>query len=193
MTNGLSYLLQGPLRALCVLLLLGATPAAAQQYGVPQSSVLTISSERLFADSAFGRRVFAEIEAEGAALAAENERIVDELSQEEKRLTELRSELSPEKFRPLAEAFDEKVQSHRDGQRAKLDALSRRSEEARAIFFQRAQPILIDLLRESGASVIIERANVFLSSDASDITEEAIRRIDTAIGDGAALEKDSNP
>lgn len=193
MTSDLSKLVQGPVRALCVFLLVVAAPVAAQQFGVPQSSVLTISSDRLFADSAFGRRVFAEIEAESGALAAENERIVAELSHEEKQLTEMRSNLSPEEFRPLAEAFDKKVQSHRDGQRAKLEALSRRSEEAQAMFFERAQPILIDLLRESGASVIIERANVFLSSDASDITEVAIRRINAAIGDGLALEKGSNP
>jgi len=193
MTSDLSKLVQGPVRALCVFLLVVAAPVAAQQFGVPQSSVLTISSDRLFADSAFGRRVFAEIEAESGALAAENERIVAELSHEEKQLTEMRSNLSPEEFRPLAEAFDKKVQSHRDGQRAKLEALSRRSEEAQAMFFERAQPILIDLLRESGASVIIERANVFLSSDASDITEVAIRRINAAIGDGLALEKESNP
>ncbi len=182
-------ILQGPLRALCVLTLLTvAMPLGAQQLGVPQTDVLTISSERLFADSAFGRRVFREIEAESTLLAEENERIVAQLSKEEKDLTEKRSDLSAEEFRPLAEAFDEKVQSHRDGQRAKLDALARRGEEARGQFFEMAQPVLIELLREFGASIVIERSNVVLSSDASDITNAAIARIDAAIGDGATLE-----
>ena len=89
---------------------------------------------------------------------------------------------------PLAEAFDRKVQQHRDSQRAKLDALARRSEEARGRFFELVQPVLIDLLREYGASMIIERSNVFLSSDASDITDAAIARINSAIGDGTGLE-----
>ncbi len=182
-------ILQGPLRALCVLTLLAvAMPLSAQQLGVPQTDVLTISSERLFADSAFGQRVFREIEAESTLLAEENERIVAQLSKEEKDLTEQRAELSAEEFRPLAEAFDEKVQSHRDGQRAKLDALARRGEEARGQFFEMAQPVLIELLREFGASIVIERSNVVLSSDASDITNAAIARIDAAIGDGASLE-----
>ncbi|WP_299983405.1 OmpH family outer membrane protein [uncultured Ruegeria sp.] len=181
--------LQGPLRALCVwLVLLAPMPLMAQQLGVPQTDVLTVSSERLFANSRFGQRIFREIEAESALLADENELIVAQLSKEERDLTEKRAELSADEFRPLAEAFDEKVQSHRDGQRAKLDALARRGEEARNQFFEMAQPVLIELLREYGASVVIERANVVLSSGASDITEAAIARIDAAIGDGSTLE-----
>lgn len=168
-----------------------SAPAQAQQLGVPQTSVLTISSERLFSDSAFGRRVFEDIEAESSLLAQENERIVEELSREEKELTDLRPTISPEEFRPLAEVFDEKVQSHRDGQRAKLDSLARQGEEARARFFEMAQPVLIDLLREYRASVVLERSTVVLSSDASDITEAAIQRIDAAIGDGRTLPTDT--
>ncbi len=190
MAFGYNQKLQGPLWALCVLAMaiIGST-AYAQQLGVQQSGVLTISSERLFSDSAFGQRVFEEIDAESALLAQENERIVAELSQEEKELTAKRATLTPDEFRPLAEAFDEKVQSHREGQRAKLDALARRGEEARGTFFEMAQPILIELLREFRASIVIERSNVVLSSDASDITDAAIARIDAAIGDGAALEQ----
>ncbi len=182
-------ILQGPLRALCVwAALMAPSPLLAQQLGVPQSDVLTISSERLFADSRFGQRVFREIEAESALLADENELIVAQLSKEEKDLTDKRPEMSASEFRPLAEAFDEKVQSHREGQRAKLDALARHGEEARNQFFEMAQPVLIELLREYGASIVIERSNVVLSSDASDITDTAIARIDAAIGDGSALE-----
>lgn len=184
-------LLQGLVLALCVLVTLATPPAWAQQLGVPQTSVLTISSEKLFAESAFGQRVFGEIEAESALLAQENERIVGALSTEEKELTDQRATLSAEEFRPLAEAFDKKVQSHREGQRAKLDVLARRGEEARGQFFEMAQPILIELLREYGASIVIERATVVLSSDVSDITEAAIVRIDAAIGDGTTLKNDS--
>lgn len=182
---------QGPLRALCVFLaLMLSGPVAAQQLGVPQTGVVTLSSERLFTNSAFGQRIREEIEAEGSLLAEENERIVAELSQEEKELTEKRSDLSAEDFRPLAEAFDAKVQTHREGQRAKLDALARRTEEAQQTFFEMAQPVLIDLLREFGATVMIERSNVVVST--SDITEAAIARINATIGDGRGLEPRTN-
>lgn len=179
---------QGPLWALCAFLALWfGAPVAAQQLGVAPHGVLTISSDRLFTDSAFGQRVLRDFEQEGALLAEENERIVAELSREEKDLTEKRAELQPEDFRPLAEAFDLKVQTHRESQRAKLDALTRRSEEDRQAFFTLARPVLIDLLRETGASMILERSNVFLSSDTSDVTDAAIARIDATIGDGSDL------
>ncbi|TMV08758.1 OmpH family outer membrane protein [Ruegeria sediminis] len=185
----LRNLRQGPLRALCVFLaLIGPVPALSQQLGLPDAAILTISSDRLFAGSAFGRRVIDEIESEGAELAAENERIVADLSREEKELTEQRAEMTPEEFRELADAFDRKVQSHREGQRAKLEALGARGDEARGVFLRLARPILVDLLRESGAGVILERSSVFLSSDATDITDIAIARIDAEIGDGKDLE-----
>ncbi|SHE67651.1 periplasmic chaperone for outer membrane proteins Skp [Ruegeria intermedia] len=194
MLKHISRTVRGPLWALCILTFaLAAGLASAQQLGIPQSGVLTISSDRMFAESAFGKRVRAEVEAESRALAEENERIVAELSREEKELTDKRGVLTPDEFQPLAEAFDRKVQSHRENQRAKLDALSRRSEEARVRFLELSRPVLIDLLRDTGASIIIERANVFLSSDASDITDAAIRRIDAAIGDGAGLEERDEP
>ncbi|MEX0277304.1 MAG: OmpH family outer membrane protein [Ruegeria sp.] len=193
MASRIMTYMQGPLRALYIFLALGlAMPAGAQQLGVPQSTILTISSDRLFAESQFGQRVFREFEAENALLNEENERIVQALSDEERELTEKRAELDAETFRPLAEAFDEKVQSHRESQRAKLDTLARRSERARAMFIQLAEPVLIDLLRDTGASVILERSNVFLSPDALDITDTAISRINAAIGDGKDLQAEGD-
>ncbi len=179
---------QGPLWALCAFLAVVSAPLVnAQQLGVPQASVVTLSGEELFTKSAFGQRVLREIEKESALLAEENERIVAELSREERELTDQRATLPAEEFRPLAEAFDLKVQSHREGQRAKLDVLARRSEEAQQTFFEIVRPVLVDLLREFGASVMIERSNVVVST--SDITEAAITRIDAVIGDGSGLQE----
>ncbi|NOE17196.1 OmpH family outer membrane protein [Ruegeria atlantica] len=189
MLNRLLGRTRGPLWALCAFMTTVSPPLAnAQQLGMPQSSVVTLSSEELFAKSAFGQRVLREIEKESALLAEENQRIVAELSREEKELTEQRATMSADEFRPLAEAFDLKVQSHREGQRAKLDVLSRRSEEAQQTFSEIVRPVLVDLLREIGASVMIERSNVVVST--SDITDAAIIRINAAIGDGSDLQED---
>jgi Skp family chaperone for outer membrane proteins len=90
-------------------------------------------------------------------------------------------------FRALADAFDQKVQSNRIAQETKARALNQIADKARAEFLQVARPILEDLMRESGAGVILERSSVFLSANATDITDLAIERIDAAIGDGSAL------
>lgn len=170
--------------SLLVLVAAGA-PSAAQQLGLPQSVILTISSERLFAESAFGRRVAREIETESGILATENRRIEAELTAEERELTNRRAGMEAAEFRVMADAFDAKVQTIRDTQEGKARALGQRLETARVEFLQAARPILEAVMREAGAGVILERSSVFLSANATDVTDLAILRIDAAIGDGA--------
>lgn len=165
----------------------GARSGTAQQFGLAQSEILTISSDRVFAESDFGKRIAAEIEEDSARLAAENRRIEAELQSEEKSLTEQRATMSPENFRALADVFDAKVQAFRNAQDAKTRALTQRREEARSVFIEAILPVLAQLMRETGADVILERSTVFLSSNASDITDIAIVRVNEAIGDGSAL------
>ena len=173
---------------------LGGVPVAlAQQLGLPQSAILTISSDRLFTDSAFGKRIAREIEADGAVLAAENRRIESELTAEEQELTERRAGMEPEEFRKLADAFDAKVQTIRSVQDGKARALGQRRDEARGAFYEAARPVLAGLMQESGAGVILERSSVFLSANATDVTELAIERINAEIGEGqGGLTEDGN-
>ncbi|MGD9864553.1 MAG: OmpH family outer membrane protein, partial [Pseudodonghicola sp.] len=150
--------------AVLVALLLPAAPvavppAAAQELGLPRSSILTIETDRLFSDSAFGHRIANEIEAESAVLAAENRRIEAELTSEEKELTQRRSGMGPDAFRALADAFDEKVQGIRRTQEAKARALNQKADKARVEFLRAARPVLEALMRDTGAGVILERSS----------------------------------
>ena len=181
-----------------VMTLAGAAPGLAQQgpLAEPQtntpaparggviSPVLTIDSERLFRDSAFGQRVSREIEAQSEELAAENREIEAALEAEERELTEKRSQLKPAQFRLLADAFDEKVQRTRAEQAAKNRALSEALDLERERFLAAAAPVLEQLMRNSDAAVILERRRVFVSSSAIEVTDEAIALLDETIGSG---------
>ncbi len=158
------------------------------QLGTPLSGVLTIQPERLFAESAFGKRITQELEAEGAVLTAENRRVEAELRAEELELTERRSSMEPEAFRALADAFDEKVQETRRTQVQKLREINQMRENARREFFAASLPVLQGILLDSGAGAILDHASVFLSAESADVTELAISRIDAVLGDGASLE-----
>ena len=167
-----------------VMMLAGVTPGLAQQAPVaePQtntpaparggviSPVLTIDSERLFHDSAFGQRVTREIEAESEQLATENREIEAALEAEERDLTEKRSQMKPAQFRLLADAFDEKVQRTRAEQAAKNRALSEALDLERERFLSAAAPVLEQLMRNSDAAVILERRRVFVSSSVIEVT-----------------------
>ncbi|KIC14505.1 OmpH family outer membrane protein [Leisingera sp. ANG-Vp] len=160
--------------------------------GLPQSGILTIQPERLFSESAFGQRVEQEIEAEGAVLTAENRRIEAELRAEELELTGRRSEMEPDAFRALADAFDQKVQETRRRQDQKLREINQLGEEARREFISASLPVLQQIMRETGAGAILDHSSVFLSADAADITSLAITRIDEVLGDGAQ-DEDGEP
>lgn len=169
--------------------LLFAAPVAAQDLRppttpIPTTPILTIDSERLFLNSDFGRRVAREIETSGNELATENRQIEAELAQAEQDLTDRRASMSPEEFRPLADAFDERVQETRQAQAAKSRSLNELLDQERETFLNAAGPVLQELMVEVGATVVLERRTVFISSNSSDITSSAIERINEKLGEG---------
>lgn len=176
----------GAVKGACVVLgLLGATPLVAQDQQAPVIAILTIDSERMFLNSDFGKRVAREIEQRGNELANENRQIELELAEAEQELTDMRATMTPEEFRPLADAFDTRVQNTRQAQAAKSRALNELLEQEREVFLGAAGPVLQALMAEVGASVVLERRTVFISTNASDITANAIERINATLGEQA--------
>jgi Skp family chaperone for outer membrane proteins len=167
-------------------------PAVAQEeVSTNSSGILTIDQDLLFSRSAWGQQLQAEIDIEGTELATENRTIEAELTEEERQLTELRATTEPERFRELARAFDEKVTAIRQRQDQKERDLARRAEEGRIAFFRAAVPVLASIVRDRGAVAILDSRAILLSVEGIDITEEAITRIDLALGSGAASGADN--
>jgi Skp family chaperone for outer membrane proteins len=147
------------------------------------AQVLLIDQDRLFSGSVFGQAVGGVIDRVGRDLLAQNREIEDVLTQEEQRLTELRSSLSIEDFRLRAAEFDARVVEIRGEQDAKNRALGAYAEAARQRFLEIMGPILIDLVQRSGAEVLMDRRAVIFARDDIDITVEAIAAIDAALAD----------
>ena len=147
------------------------------------AQVLLIDQDRLFSGSVFGQAVGGVIDRVGRDLSAQNREIEDVLTQEEHRLTELRSSLSIEDFRLRAAEFDARVVEIRSEQDAKNRALGAYAEAARQRFLEIMGPILIDLVQRSGAEVLMDRRAVIFARDDIDITDEAIAAIDAALAD----------
>lgn len=176
------------LRWLCVVVaLLAPVVLGAQEFRTADTTaILTIDSERMFLNSEFGIRVAREIEARGNDLATENRQIELELAEAEQELTDMRATMTPEEFRPLADAFDTRVQETRQAQAAKSRTLNEVLEQEREVFLRAAGPVLQALMAEVGASVVLERRTVFISTNASDITTDAIARLNESLGAGSS-------
>lgn len=149
-----------------------------------RSPILTIDSERFYRESAFGQRVLNEIEARTTELADDNRTLEAELEAEEQALTEQRAEMAPEAFRALADAFDARVEVIRRERDARSRAIADLLEQNRGQFLNAAAPVLEEIMRDAGAAVILEQRSVFVSANAIDITNLAISRMNSVLGDG---------
>ncbi|MDX8349059.1 OmpH family outer membrane protein [Cognatiyoonia sp. IB215446] len=167
-------------RAFIVCILLAA-PAAAQQSG---PDILIIDSERLYFETLYGRRLARELATQASEVQAENDRIVETLTEEERSLTLRRPDMTPEEFRAEADAFDDKVQEVRRVRDAKNAELQSANVAARAEFEERVQGVIVDVMLERGASIVMDRRSVILSVRAANITDDLIVRIDATLGDG---------
>lgn len=154
---------------------------AAPNLVVPRSPILVVDSERLFSDSRFGAKLREEIEAKAAEIAAENRKLEADLAQEEQDLTEKRSGMTPEDFRVLADAFDDKVTRIRREREQEAAGLGEDNDAIRRQFLTSVEPVLNQIMQESGSAVILERRTVFVTREVVDITDEAIQRIDAAL------------
>lgn len=152
--------------------------------GQVRSPVLTIDSDRLLAETQYGRSLNEELRLRTEALAAENERLRVQLTEEERRLTELRPTLEVDAFRAEAEAFDQRVQGIRAEQDAKERELEAAVSQLRGEFLNTVTPVLAQLMIDSGAAVLLERRQVILSAGLVEITDEAIAAIDAQVGTG---------
>lgn len=171
----------------------GAQTPAPQQFDTGESVfslgvgtlLVTLDQERLFEESAFGRRVDATLTEASRQLTTENREIEAMLTAEEAALTDQRATLGPDDFRARADEFDARVERLRRQQedRARALAIWRDIEQQR--FFEAAVPVLMQLLRDTGAVAIIDSRAILLALEESDLTDPAIARMDAALGDGA--------
>jgi len=170
---------------ICAFAFGAAGPVIGQEVDFAAGRTLVIDTVQLFNQSRFGIRAARLLEAAETQLAEENKSKVFALAEEEKQLTALRATMNAEKFRDLADEFDLKVQVTREEQLSKAKSLSTRIETQRTTFLNAAAPILQALMLNVGASVLIERRNVVLSTNLADITAIAIAQIDAVLGDGS--------
>lgn len=151
--------------------------------------VLTVDQDRLYNESAWGMSAAAALDAESDKIATENERLVQQLSEEEAELTDLRETLDPAEFRKRAEAFDARATGIRRERAQVLQRLTARAEADRQAFFKAAFPIIGEVMQRRDAVAVLDHRTVLLSLETIDITSELIAELDKRIGEGPPLDR----
>ncbi|PZO66004.1 MAG: molecular chaperone Skp [Paracoccus denitrificans] len=150
-----------------------------------QQAIVTVDQEALFLRSKWGLRVQQELGSRSRTVAADNERIFNELSAEESALTDLRRTLSAEDFRKRAQAFDARVTSVRTEREIAARELTTLADAERQAFFRIVAPLIGQEMRGRGALVALDPRTILFSSESIDVTAQVISMVDAQAGDGA--------
>ena len=159
-----------------------ADPFSAQIMGDVDQPILVLNQEKLLRNSKVGQALLERENAMKEAHQQEGLRLDRELESEERELTKLRDELVATEFEKLAIEFDTKVVAVRNDHQQKSEALGVELEKMRQAFFGNIVPIVAQLMKERGASLVFEQRNVLFTGPDVDITQDVIDRLDAADG-----------
>lgn len=163
---------------------LGASPAMQLP---AQTAVLILDVEQAYLASEWGQRAQRDIEAAAREIEAENTRMEDQLVSEERALATERATLSPAEFREKAEVFDMRAQEVRRERRQAAVDLGTRAQADRTAFVDAALPVIAAIMQDRSAGVVLDRRQVMAATNAVDITQQLIERMDRDVGDGGQL------
>jgi outer membrane protein len=106
-------------------------------------------------------------------IIASDKKMLDERN----KLIEQQSVIAPEAFEIKAKDYEKKVQNYQLEKQNKLRKLEGALQNARNEILDKVKPILEDLSKEIGVTVILEKNTVLLSASNMDITKDVIKRL----------------
>ena len=106
-------------------------------------------------------------------ILASDEKMLDERN----KLIEQQSVIAPEAFELKAKDYEKKLQTYQVKKQEKLRKLEGVLQRARNEILESVKPILEDLSKELGVTVILEKNSVLLSASNMDITETVIKKL----------------
>ena len=100
-----------------------------------------------------------------------------EMLEERNKLIEQQSVIAPEAFELKAKDYEKKLQNYQSEKQNKLRSLEGVLQNARNNILENVKPILEELSKELGVTVILEKNSVLLSATNMDITDDVIKKL----------------
>ena len=101
----------------------------------------------------------------------------EKMLNERNKLIEQQSVIAPEAFELKAKDYEKKLQEYQVDKQNKLRKLEGVLQNARNEILENVKPILEDLSKELGVTVILEKNSVLLSANNMDITDNVIKKL----------------
>lgn len=154
-----------------------AAPAAAEG----PLRVIVVSRERILRDSRAGRELRESEHEMGSAFQARIDEVQRVLESEETELARLRGTLDAEEFRRRAEDFDRRIRTARRRSQREAAELQQAFRTARETLNDALGPILLEVLRADGASIVLDAEHILIAAPEVNRTEEVIRLFDARV------------
>jgi len=150
-----------------------------------QGNVLVIDMNRV----RFESRAGTEIREASAALRQEIRGLIQvrerSIREEERKLAAERDDLSAEDFRERVQAFEQQVFDQRKFAEDESRRLQSLIARAQAQLTRATQRVLADVMRESGAELMLDKSQIVLTIEKLEVTAEVIKRLDQRLPAGS--------
>ena len=167
--------LMKPIYLLIIFLLLNGFNAHADTY--PNTSIAIVDLNLILSDSKAAKAAtkdFEKIQKDTESEIVESDKLMLE---ERNKLIEQQSVIAPEAFEVKAQDYEKKLQNYQVEKQNKLRNLEGVLQKARNEILENVKPILEELSKELGVTVILEKNSVLLSATNMDITDEVIKKL----------------
>ena len=164
-----------PIYLLTILLFLSIFNVHADTY--PNTSIAIVDLNLILSESKAAKAAtkdFEKIQKDTESEIVESDKLMLE---ERNKLIEQQSVIAPEAFEVKAQDYEKKLQNYQVEKQNKLRNLENVLQKARNEILENVKPILEELSKELGVTVILEKNSVLLSATNMDITEKVIKKL----------------
>jgi len=143
----------------------------------PNTSIAIVDLNLILSESKAAKgatKDFEEIQKKTESEIVESDKV---MLDERNKLIEQQSVIAPEAFEIKAKDYEKKLQNYQSEKQNKLRKLEGILQNARNEILEKVKPILEDLSKELGVTVILEKNSVLLSATNMDITDEVIKKL----------------
>ena len=161
--------------SLLILTLVASNVLANENY--PNTSIAIVDLNLILSDSKAAKDATKQFET--IQKNTEEEIIASDktMLEERNKLIEQQSVIAPEAFELKAKDYEKKLQNYQSEKQNKLRNLEGVLQKARNEILENVKPILEELSKELGVTVILEKNSVLLSATNMDITENVIKKL----------------
>ena len=143
----------------------------------PNTSIAIVDLNLILSESKAAKdatKQFEKIQSDTEAEIIESDK---SMLDERNKLIEQQSVIAPEAFEIKAKDYEKKLQNYQSEKQNKLRKLEGTLQNARNVILEEVKPILENLSKELGVTVILEKNSVLLSATNIDITDEVIKKL----------------